>query len=396
MRKLLFIITLSSFTLLQNSQSQAFENNRFVLANTNQEEISPENIEPIKAELDLKQKTKSDNPYEILNMTIQGYEDNATEARKLAIKDGQRLAFKETLKNIKIEEGYHRFFTDEEIEKCVQSRQFSNERLSKKSYYANMEVVFNKDFVQYYLKLMKINQDSPKSKVFLAIPVYQDEFNSYIWEEQNIWMQNWNDIVTRKDVRKIKLSSGDDEDMSKITSTLVNSNSFSNFKSLADKYNTDSIIITHSKYNMETNALDVTLKFLEPDAIETQELELQNTQNLPEEELIKIGTHKVINYLLQDYEGQQKNTLAQEKIMSCTIPFSKPRHWAVMRYIIKELNDVEKLEITKLQRKSVDIKITYKDSVEDLMKELKEAGIHTKYKNGQYYLYSKRTFNLMR
>lgn len=336
------------------------------------------------------------NPYAVNNVIISGFADKTTEARSEAILEGQKKAFTQVLNNIDIEEGYSRFFTDEEMEKCVQSMQFDSEKFSKSSYYANMDIVFNKDFVKYYLKRLKITKDSPASKIYLVIPLYSQNDNLYIWEEQNIWSGYWTDVVDRKDIRSLRLSDGSIEDITLVNEDLLLHGKFAQFDELVEKYDVDTVILATSEFNTDTDALDITLKFLNKDSIETQELEMANTQNLEEKELTKVATYKMINYLLNDYDESQSLIKTKEKVIQCSAPFSKIKDWVNIREALTKNKEIENMQINEMRRRSVEFSIEYKDDLEKFLNDLENEGIYAKEKEGIYYFHSRRTFNLIR
>lgn len=402
--KLALIFTVFFVLYVVGSEAFAIESRYAIVRNNNTE--SKEDIREVgytlaKSDNDLSTDDENyevddENPYAVNRVAISGFADDTTEARNKAILEGQRTAFTQVLRSIDIEEGYNRFFTDEEMEKCVQSMQFDSEKFSKTSYYANMDIVFNKDFIKYYLKRLKITEDSPKSKVYLVVPLYVQGDNLYIWEEQNIWSGFWNDVVDRKDIRSLKLSDGSIEDIAFVNEDLLLHGDFSQFSELVEKYEADSVILATSELNKESNALDVTLKFLNKDSVETQDLEMANTQNVDEKELVKVATYKVVNYLLNDYDENQSPIKPKEKIIKCSAPFSKIRDWVSIRDALATNNEVENMQIDSMRRRSVEFSVEYKDELEKFLSDLKDEGIHTKERDGVYYFYSRKTFNLIR
>ena len=118
---------------------------------------------------------------------------NAAVARTLAIREGERRAFRALIDRIVASGEKDRFdgLEQDSISDLVLGLQFDNERTSQVRYIADLTVQFNADRVRALLKEREVPFTQTQGAILLVLPVMEFAGTRLLWETENTWFAVW-------------------------------------------------------------------------------------------------------------------------------------------------------------------------------------------------------------
>ncbi|GMO56404.1 MAG: hypothetical protein Ta2D_01280 [Rickettsiales bacterium] len=184
---------------------------------------------------------KEINLYLVKGIPVHSVERDASAARNIAIDHGERLALIQVLQNIDIDETNVSVFTKSEMQKAIKSMQIFNEKVTKNSYSATLNIEFNQDYITFILKKYNVSSYSSAYNSFLIIPYYVKNNRYFLFEKDNFVKERYATAI--KKLKNMKIVE-DDYFTNKITKDLKkNSNlSFATLGELADYYYVNYIV----------------------------------------------------------------------------------------------------------------------------------------------------------
>ncbi|MDR3289967.1 MAG: hypothetical protein LBT02_01640 [Rickettsiales bacterium] len=192
------------------------------------------------------------NLYLIKNFNVNFTEKDVTAARKVAINYAEKMALKKVLQNINVNVSNASFFTDSELKKSIKSMQIFNEKNSKNSYSATLNIEFNSDYVNFVLNKYKVTEYSRTYNTYLIIPFLIKDGKTYLFEKNNTILDNY--TKSTKNIRNIKVVQ--ENFYSKMNLKNVNSKSsltHEQYKGFNDYYYTNNIVFIFGTLDKDGN-----------------------------------------------------------------------------------------------------------------------------------------------
>ena len=118
---------------------------------------------------------------------------SATNARKAALANGQRKAFRTLLERLTLRtnHGDLPFLSDARIAELVSGIEVSDEKTSPVRYLAKITYRFKPDAIRELLSQEGLPFAETRSKPVLVIPVYQLAGTQLLWDDPNPWREAW-------------------------------------------------------------------------------------------------------------------------------------------------------------------------------------------------------------
>ncbi|HAQ32987.1 MAG TPA: hypothetical protein DCP05_02670 [Rhodospirillaceae bacterium] len=118
---------------------------------------------------------------------------SATNARKAALANGQRKAFRALLERLTLRtnHGDLPFLSDARIAELVSGIEVSDEKTSPVRYLAKITYRFKPDAIRELLSQEGLPFAETRSKPVLVIPVYQLAGTQLLWDDPNPWREAW-------------------------------------------------------------------------------------------------------------------------------------------------------------------------------------------------------------
>lgn len=346
----------------------------------------------------LKAETKDDGVYMIKNVPIRATAENATKAKSLALKNGQRRALKTVFEKKHINTGYTKFISDNLISEMIETVKITDEIMTVDSYSSKITIVFSKEFLNYNLK--KYNMDTGKvvDNMFLYIPLYEKEDGSIdMFDSKNIWYESAYNRYFEKVSEYNNIVLIDNYDLANAgllpSKKVINNPDYNLFQNLLIKYNCNTVVIAIAKYNKREDSVDI--RFIEIDADSNNEKALtfsnKNNNNEPLEEasirtLDFLNQESKIRVLQARKDKKELDKIMMDKYIDVFYVIPNLREYITFKKIIDNLDFISKCEIVQLTTKIVCLRLYYKIDEGELMPKLKNRGFIISSKYGRTFI----------
>ncbi|OUR78048.1 hypothetical protein A9Q83_08640 [Alphaproteobacteria bacterium 46_93_T64] len=134
--------------------------------------------------------------YSIQGISVDKTAASASEARILAVAEGQSRAFATLLRKL-TPKSYHSelpSLSDSELSSMVRGIQVRNEKTSAKRYLADLTIEFKRGLVLPILTARDIPYSESISKPLLVLPIFEDMGRKNLWDEPNPWRDAWVEV----------------------------------------------------------------------------------------------------------------------------------------------------------------------------------------------------------
>jgi hypothetical protein len=349
-----------------------------------------------------KVKVSGGKKYTIDNIKIYSKSDNASIAKELALKDGERTALKELFGRIGINKSYTKYINDGIIADMVATIKISDEVITNDSYSGIITVVFDTEFVRYNLDNLGIKAGKVINDVILYIPIFIDDNDSInILDNSNSWYQaaynrffesNFEDIFI---IDNYSLSNSGLLNKNKITGTI----DYMSFETLFIKYASNVVLISLAKYNKNSDSVDIVLKEINAENTGEKVLNYLNKGGLPKDKFIENAStqlfdfisraqkaKKAANYSIGNLPDMAEDKLAQNNYVDLLVSIPNLREFVFIKNLIIHFNFIKSIEILELTRETASIRVYYICNENELVYMFRVKNFDLNYRNGQHFL----------
>jgi len=251
----------------------------------------------------------------------------------------------------------------------IDSFTISDERFIDDEYFAKLEVTFNKTNVLFFLEKKNIFPSIPTRNKVLLIPILVDlESDNIFLFTDNIFYQNWNNIIKNYHLLDYLLPSEDLEDLTNIQKNYGSIEDY-DFKDLIKKYDLEDYIITIIFKNQ--NELKVLSKINLNNSFKIHNQIFKKT-NLENKENLQI----ILNKLKTIYEDNwKKNNQINTSIKLPLTILVNSKEYRKIQNLEKTLNSLDLISsfyILKFDNENTFFKIIYNGSPKIFLNDMKK------------------------
>ncbi len=324
-----------------------------------------------------------DSDYQIESIIANAFAENASQAGKIAVSDARRRAFKILLKKLEIETSAHELFNDQEIAETIISQQVDGERIAGNEYFATLNIVFDKEFIDQVISQKNLLDYKTNKKIekHLILAAQKIDNQIYFWDKKNNWrVAVENNLSSNKKI--FKTLDASINNLATIDSNIFLEPKFQDISSVAKDLNVDSAYILLFSYNDNINQAAVNITYLQNNHRKRFKLNFVNSNNLTQQDLLDIVAKKTISYLsLQDH----KIDPADNGKKYIGIPISSLGHWLMLSNKLQNANFLDDLEIKMITRDFVIISIFYDKDQRKMENDFISIGLIINRKSYNYY-----------
>ena len=256
-----------------------------------------------------------------------------------------------------------------ELKGMIDSFTISDERFIDDEYFAKLEVTFNKKNVLFFLEKKNIFPSIPTRNKVLLIPILVDlESDNIFLFTDNIFYQNWNNIIKNYHLLDYLLPSEDLEDLTNIQKNYGSIEDY-DFKDLIKKYDLEDYIITIIFKNQ--NELKVLSKINLNNSFKIHNQIFKKT-NLENKENLQI----ILNKLKTIYEDNwKKNNQINTSIKLPLTILVNSKEYRKIQNLEKTLNSLDLISsfyILKFDNENTFFKIIYNGSPKIFLNDMKK------------------------
>ena len=192
-----------------------------------------------------------------VNLPVDVTAESALEARKKALRDGQRMALRRVLARITLRTDHDSLPEpdDKAIEQMVATVAVANEKTSTVRYLAKLTVRFHRAAVRQLLRGAGIRFSETRAKPILVLPVLEKGAALSLFENSNIWRNAWAGLDLAQDaLLPLSLPLGDLLDLTTITAQSALAGREDLLKVIASRYGATNVLVAHATLNIDLRA----------------------------------------------------------------------------------------------------------------------------------------------
>ncbi|MDR1495204.1 MAG: hypothetical protein LBI29_04205 [Rickettsiales bacterium] len=344
--------------------------------------------------------TVGSKKYVVNGVKVYSKSHNATEAKELALKDGERRALKELFSKIGVNPGYTKYVNENALADMISTIRISEEVMTKDAYSGVLTVIFDREFVKYNLENVGIKAKGLVNDVFLYIPLFIHEGNSepILLDSSDIWYRAAYDRFFEKELEDIFII--DNYSLSNsglLTNKHIKNLDYTSFETLLSKYASNIVLVSIAKYNKEADRVDVVLKEVSAESIEEKFLNYINKSGLSRKELIEYASTQLLESI--DRMNKSRKVLASNNAddtkkeikqvddhINVLIPVPSLKEFIFIKNLLKNFEFILSVEVLEVTTKIVLVKIYFNCYEDELMQFFREKKLDLYYRNNQYFL----------
>lgn len=188
--------------------------------------------------------------FSINNIKMDITEENSVKAKKTAVMESQKQAFKTLIKRLSIlndDEILALNIQDKDIKSTIIDFNISEEKTSDVRYTGTFNFNFDPRKTSKLLKDKKVSFTTLRSGDVLIIPLWIHDNKTTLWESNNIWKQAWESFPNDSFLVPTKLPLGDLMDLSQISAEDTLSGEIKDLKEILKRYEVKDAVVTIAK-----------------------------------------------------------------------------------------------------------------------------------------------------
>ncbi|MDR3078923.1 MAG: hypothetical protein LBU15_02690 [Rickettsiales bacterium] len=338
--------------------------------------------------------------YVVSGIKVYSKANSATEAKELAIGDGERRALKELLAKMAINPDYTKYVNDNALVDMISTIRISEEVMTKDAYSGVLTVIFDREFVKYNLENLGLRANGTASDVFLYIPLFirEGEKEPTLLDTSDAWYRAAYDRFFEGKFEDIFLI--DNYSLANsglLTRKHIENSNYTSFEALLSKYASNVVLIAIAHYSTETDRVNVVLKEITAEGSEEKFLNYVNKSGLSREGLIEYASGQLLESI--DRMNRSRKALArgttsdgggtgkeQGNYINVLIPIPSLREFVFIRNLLKNFEFVTGVETLEVTTRMVLLRIQFSCYEDELTQFFKEKKLDLYYKNDQYFL----------
>lgn len=335
----------------------------------------------------------------IKDIPVSATSDNATKAKDIALKSGQRKALKALFQKGKIDENYTKFINDSVITEMVESIRVMDEIMTDKSYSSKLTIFFNKEFLNFNLKKLSIGVNKVTDNIFLYIPLFEDENGKIDFvDSKNIWYESaYNEYFENTDKYNniLLIDNYNLSNSALFPQKNIDSLNYNSFQTLLTKYNSNTVILSIAKYVKHRDVVEIVFKEIDAEKIDEKILNFSNKNNLTTEELIKEASVKTLEFLnnesqtrmLESRKNQKELAkLKTENFLDVFFIIPNIQDFVYIKNLIKNLDFITRCDTLQLTTKMANLRLYFKGNEGEIMPLLLTKGFTINEKQGKTFI----------
>jgi hypothetical protein len=320
--------------------------------------------------------------YSIKAIDVQNAGVSSSAAKDSALKDGRKQAFQLMIQKLVDKKEMDRFETtdDTAIEFLIDSMQIMNEQMGLKSYKATVSFEFNKQRIEEFLRNKSVQFVAPVHKSIVVLPLFSDGAKTYLFEKDNIWLDQWRGHSFNHALMTFVVPNGDLSDISLLDAEDALIGASEKMAAVAARYQVSAVVVPYVSISTEGRHLNARVDFQEYDAkgikknntIRSHSLsEIANETSKPEllKKLLKISIDNIQDFVKAQFGGNQNHNLVYLKV-----PTKSPEDYYKYIKLLNESGMAQEIQPVELSRGFSVLRVRTMYTLEDLLKYFKERG----------------------
>ena len=311
------------------------------------------------------QAAASTNLYSIRGISVDVTANSASEARTIAVAQGQQRAFQALLRKL-TPASYHAELpqiSDSELTPMVLGFQVSNERTSAQRYLADLTFDFRKGMILPILDARSIPYSQTISKPLLVLPVFDNGGVKNLWNEPNPWRDAWVGVFDRNEGPQGSQKRMDDWAQIKIMPMIVPSGTLDDFKTItvddainlidgpirdiAELYGAGAVLVAYASLQSQGEIRRLDISYQRNDLLSAAVVE-SFTGGDDDRDIFRAAIFDVIENLQESWKDQNILDRSVVNKMAVSSSISSLQEWLEIQQKVKSIPAVEDINIREL------------------------------------------------
>ncbi len=360
--------------------------------------------------------------YTVAKYPVGAVAGNAVAAKREAIADGRRRAFRSLLKRLVAVTDYHRFprLDGAALEALVDGYSVRREKNSRTEYLATLDYRFNREAVVALLRSYGLSYYDRQAPPVVVVPIFAraasetgtaspvgapaEPFASQEAERrQRLWRRAWRGLDLVNALVPVRIAPRKDTLRREVLSRLIagSAGSFADLGVLQQAYGAPHVVLAHAALSADGRHLTVTL--VGRDSIGAFRFERSYPVEATSEEALAFTAELAAVVGLGVLEGRWKFVRAVPgnawggpgvaggpESVALTVRFNGLREWQRIRRTLVAVPGVDSFEVSALTARGAEVRLIFPGGVAALRRQLRAEGLRLEQADGVWLLESGR------
>lgn len=330
-----------------------------------------------------------DSVYQVNGVGVDVTAGNEVEAKSLGLARAKQQAFQDLIERLTLSEARASIpsIDNAALEQMIYGVSIPSEKMSRGQgrYLARVNVSFLPDAVRDWLQSNHIAYVETRSKKLVILPVMRDGTVDRLWQDGNVWLRAWGQLVLETGLVPVTLPLGDLSDIATVSAPQALAGDPERMQAIAQKYGADGVLLTVAQADMTAQGqlqnLSVTSRVIAdgwPDAAYNHSAQGAADQD----PMATMGrtAKQVLTAVEQDWK--RRNLIdysAGHQMMVVTAPLQSLNDWVHLRQALDRLAVVDRYVVETLSTTEAVVALDYVGTTEQLQTGLAQADMTLRY-----------------
>jgi uncharacterized protein DUF2066 len=352
---------------------------------------------------------QADSLFAVRGISVDKTAASASEARVLALAEGQKRAFSALLRKL-TPKTYHPdlpVLDDAEIASMVTGVQVMSEKTSAKRYLADLTVEFKGNRVLPILQARRIPYSESISKPILVLPVFDNEGQKNLWDEPNPWRDAWIEVFDGKKGPEGSLQRQDDWAQSRVLPIQVPAGTLDDMKlvtvddavylreeqirAIADTYGAGAVLVAYASLQNQNGIRRLDISYQRSDLLMPAVVETF-TGGDTDRDIFRAAIFDVVTNLQESWKDQNILNRDVQNKLAVSTSIENLQSWLKIKEKVTRIPAIELVTVREMSIKSVYWEISFLGDLSQLRNALAQQNLILKDDDG-YWSLNERTPN---
>ncbi len=321
----------------------------------------------------------SANMYLVRDIPVDVTDENATIAREKAITGAQERGFYQLLERLTLPSDMKDLpvLTTEDMLNLVQDYSVANEKTSSVRYIADVSVQFNPEAIQTFFQEYHVPYITSAADKSLIFPVYRPDASSdvQLWQEDNPWLQVWQNEVFNSDLVPLVVPIGDLTDRAVISEDSLSDEMNLDMTPLYRRYQALSALMVEAAVNKDLHQVKITIRPFQNERSYVGVISFFEPLDAPLKTVLKRAGHRVIPMLEKKWREQNAVRFDNPSSLVTIVPIQNLAEWIQIRERLDQIKLIKQYVVKAVRKDQAQIEIFFAGDLGPFLKTVQREGL---------------------
>jgi Uncharacterized protein conserved in bacteria (DUF2066) len=313
---------------------------------------------------------KANDLYLIRGISVDKSATSATEARRIAVAEGQRRAFGALVRKLTLKGNHNQIPmpSDSELTSMVTGFQVANEKTAAKRYIADLSFEFRRQLVFPLLEANNIPYSESVSKPIVVLPVFENKGIKNLWNEPNPWRDAWLEVFESQQAPEGSEKRLDDWAQTKLLPIEVPTGTLEDLKAISvedaiylnkeavdtikEMYGASAVLVAYASLQNQNGVLRLDISYQRSDFLSAAVIE-SFTGGDTERDIFRAAIFDVVENLQEGWKDQNILDRSLQNRLAVTSQINGLRDWLTIREKTNSIPAVEQITVREVSTENV-------------------------------------------